>query len=85
MTSRLLHLRQAALRGGAALLKVRRQLTGIETYRQRRRTLTIRHISGHRLIALVEIASPANKDRPESVEVFVTKTVECLTSEFMCS
>lgn len=58
--------------------KVRRQLTGIETYRQRRRTLAIRHVSGHRLIALIEIVSPANKDRLESVEVFVTKTLEAL-------
>jgi hypothetical protein len=68
--------------GGLALAeappKVRRQLTGIETYRQRRRTLAIRHVSGHRLIALVEIASPANKDRLESVEEFVAKTVEAL-------
>src|SRR5438128_400794 len=29
----------------------------------RRRTLAIRHVSGHRLIALLEIVSPANKDR----------------------
>jgi hypothetical protein len=58
--------------------KVRRQLTGTETYRQRRRTLAVRHVSGHRLIAIIEIASPANKDRPESVEEFVAKTVEAL-------
>src|SRR5262249_45690717 len=58
--------------------KVRRLLTGIETYRQRRRTLAIRHVSGHRLIAMVEIVSPANKDRPESVDEFVGKTVEAL-------
>jgi len=58
--------------------KVRRQLTGAETYRQRRRSLAIRHVSGHRLIALVEIASPANKDRLESVEEFAAKTVEAL-------
>jgi hypothetical protein len=68
--------------GGIALAEapptVRRQLTGIETYRQLRRTLAIRHISGHRLIALIEIVSPANKDRAESVEVFVTKTIEAL-------
>jgi hypothetical protein len=68
--------------GGLALAeappKVRRQLTGIETYRQRRRTLAIRHVSGHRLIALIEIISPANKDRLESVEEFVGKTVEAL-------
>jgi hypothetical protein len=50
--------------------KVRRRFTGIETYRQRRRTLAIRHVSGHRLIALLEIVSPANKDRLESVEEF---------------
>jgi hypothetical protein len=68
--------------GGLALAdappKVRRRLTGIETYRQRRRTLAIRHVSGHRLIAMLEIASPANKDRLESVEEFVAKTVEAL-------
>lgn len=58
--------------------QVRRHLTATETYRQLRRTLAIRHISGHRLIALVEIVSPANKDRLESVEVFVAKTVEAL-------
>lgn len=51
---------------------------GIETYRQLRRTLAIRHVSGHRLIALVEIVSPANKYRLESVEGFVTKTLEAL-------
>ena len=28
----------------------------------RRRSLAIRHVSGHRLIALIEIVSPANKD-----------------------
>ena len=68
--------------GGVALAeappKVRRQLTGIETYRQLRRSLAIRHVSGHRLIALIEIASPANKDRPESVDVFTAKSIECL-------
>lgn len=58
--------------------KVRRRLTANETYRQRRRTLAIRHVSGHRLIALVEIVSPANKDRAEWVEEFVAKTVEAL-------
>jgi hypothetical protein len=58
--------------------KVRRKLTGTETYRQRRRTLAIRHVSGHRLIALLEIVSPANKDRLESVEEFVAKAVEAL-------
>jgi hypothetical protein len=39
----------------------------------RRRTLTVRHVSGHRIVALVEIESPANKDRFRHVEDFVGK------------
>jgi hypothetical protein len=39
----------------------------------RRRSLAIRHVSGHRLVALLEIVSPANKDRPEHVEEFAAK------------
>jgi hypothetical protein len=38
-----------------------------------RRTLTIRHASTHRIVALVEILSPANKDRPSSITDFVAK------------
>ena len=45
-----------------------------------RRTLSIRHISTHRVIAMLEIISPANKDRPESVKTFANKTVEAIKS-----
>jgi hypothetical protein len=41
--------------------------------RANQRTLTIRHVSGHRIIALVEIVSPANKDRPAHVAEFADK------------
>jgi hypothetical protein len=58
--------------------KVQRTLTAVETYRQRRRTLAIRHVSGDRLIALLEIVSPANKDRRRSVRAFVNKVVAAL-------
>jgi hypothetical protein len=44
----------------------------------RRRSLAIRHVSGHRLIALIEIVSPANKDRREHVEELVEKAVAAL-------
>ncbi len=68
--------------GGLALAeappRVRWRLTGSETYRQRRRTLALRHVSGHRLVALLETVSPANKDRPESVEEFAAQVVEAL-------
>lgn len=44
----------------------------------RRRSLAVRHVSGHRLVALVEILSPANKDRTERVDEFVSKVVSAL-------
>jgi Protein of unknown function (DUF4058) len=44
----------------------------------RRRTIAIRHVSGHRLIALVEIVSPSNKDRAQHVADFVAKAVAAL-------
>ncbi len=40
--------------------------------KRRRRTLTVRHSSGHRIIALVEILSPANKSS-DGVGEFVRK------------
>lgn len=43
--------------------------------RAARRTLVIRHASGHRVVALLGIVSPANKDRPRSVADFVDKAV----------
>ena len=39
----------------------------------RRRTLAVRHVSGHRLVALIEVVSPSNKDRADHVEEFVAK------------
>jgi hypothetical protein len=44
----------------------------------RRRTLAIRHVSGHRLVALLEIVSPSNKDRAQHVEDFAAKAVDAL-------
>jgi hypothetical protein len=46
---------------------------------ERRRSLAIRHVSGHRLIALLEIVSPANKDRARQVDDFAYKAVDALT------
>lgn len=58
--------------------KVRRRQTVDQNALTRRRTLAIRHISGHRLVAMVEVLSPANKDRPDSVEDFAAKAVAAL-------
>lgn len=66
--------------GGVAVAevraKVKRRLTAPPT--PPRRTVAIRHVSGHRLVALIEIVSPANKDRADSVQAFVDKAVEAL-------
>ena len=47
-------------------------------YHTRRRTLTIRHVSDHRIVALLEIISPGNKDRASTVEDFVGKVDSAL-------
>jgi hypothetical protein len=68
--------------GGIAVVeappRVRRRLVFDEAALALRRSLAIRHVSGHRLIALIEIVSPANKDRPENVEEFATKAASAL-------
>jgi hypothetical protein len=63
--------------GGTAVAeappRVRRKLTASASARQRRRTLAVRHVTGHRLVALIEIVSPANKDRRAHVQELASK------------
>lgn len=47
-------------------------------YRRLRRTLAIRAARGHHLVAILEIVSPANKDRPASVEALTEKIASAL-------
>jgi hypothetical protein len=58
--------------------RVRHQRTIEASARARRRSLAIRHVSGHRLVALHEIVSPANKDRRKHVSEFVAKAVSAV-------
>jgi hypothetical protein len=68
--------------GGVAVAeappRTRRRHTVEPALLARRRSLAIRHVSGHRLVALVEILSPGNKDRPSHVEEFVDKAESAL-------
>lgn len=48
------------------------------TYRAARRTLTIRHSSDHEVVAMIEIVSPSNKDRRQSVDDFVDKAIAAI-------
>ncbi len=58
--------------------RVRRRLSPASTPRAMRRTVAIRHVSGHRVVAVVEIVSPGNKDRAVHVAEFVDKAETAL-------
>lgn len=58
--------------------RVRRKLTAAGSFRRQCKTLAIRHVSGHRLVAILEVVSPANKDRPAHVDEFVDKVEDAL-------
>jgi hypothetical protein len=47
-------------------------------YALKRRTVTIRHATNDRIVALLEITSPGNKDRAQAVQQFVDKGVAAL-------
>ena len=49
-----------------------------DAYASRRRTLVIRHSSGDRIVALLEILSPGNKRQQEKLDRFVDKAVSAL-------
>ena len=70
--------------GGTAVAeappRVRRRQRVEQISLERRRTLAIRHVSGHRLIAVLEIVSPANKDRARHAADFAMKAVDSLTT-----
>jgi hypothetical protein len=59
--------------------RTRRQHSVTSTALTRSRSLAIRHVSGHRLVALVEIISPANKDRARHVEELTGKILSALS------
>lgn len=70
--------------GGTAVIDPPRTRFAFKTeplanYRRQRRTVAIRHVSGHRIVAFIEIASPANKDRRNSVEQLVGKIRDAVT------
>ena len=54
-------------------LSVERRVDAVAAYAAKRRTIAVRHSSGDRTVALIEIVSPGNKDRATAVESFVAK------------
>jgi hypothetical protein len=70
--------------GGAAVavappkVSYRVSLSEEEIYTRRRRTLTIRHVSGDRAVACIEILSPGNKASQTALDRFLDKAVAVL-------
>ena len=48
-------------------------------YAMRSKSLVIRHSSGDQIIALIEIVSPGNKDRQQSLDRLIKKAVSCIS------
>jgi hypothetical protein len=52
--------------------------TDMEFYRRKQKTVTIRHVSGDRVVAMIEIVSPGNKAARNAMRAFVEKAAELL-------
>lgn len=49
-----------------------------QTVAMKQRRLVVRHVSRHDVVAMIEIISTGNKDRPAAVESFVQKSVDII-------
>jgi len=49
-----------------------------EYYRRKKSSIAIRHVSGDRIVALLEIVSPGNKSSRNALRAFITKACEFL-------
>lgn len=52
--------------------------TDMEFYRRKQSTVVVRHVSGDRIVAMVEIVSPGNKASRNPLRAFVEKAAELL-------
>lgn len=55
--------------------------TDLEFYRRKQNVIAVRHVSGDRLVAIVEIVSPGNKSSQTVFRKFVDKSVELLSQD----
>jgi hypothetical protein len=52
--------------------------TDMAFYRRKQKSVTVRHVSGDRIVAMVEIVSPGNKAARHPLRAFVAKAAELL-------
>jgi Protein of unknown function (DUF4058) len=55
--------------------------TDLEFYRRKQNVVAVRHVSGDRLVAIVEIVSPGNKSSQAAFRKFVDKAVDLLSQD----
>lgn len=70
---------ESNLPGGVLLAPPKIQLTGetdMEFYRRKQNRVAVRHISGDRVVAMVEVVSPGNKSSRHAIRSFVEKAAE---------
>ena len=69
---------------GVTVAKPKARLAGetdLEFYRRKQNVVAVRHVSGDRLVAVVEIVSPGNKSSQAVFRKFVDKAVELLSQD----
>lgn len=52
--------------------------TEVEFYRRKKSAIAVRHVSGDRIVAMVEIVSPGNKANRHAFQAFIDKACELL-------
>jgi hypothetical protein len=52
--------------------------TDLEFYRRKQKIIAVRHVSGDRIVAMIEIVSPGNKAARNPLRAFVQKTAQLL-------
>jgi len=74
---------EAATEGGVSLLLSPPKVhvtaeTDMEFYRRKQKAVVVRHVSGDRMVAVVEVVSPGNKAGRSALKSFLEKTAELL-------
>jgi hypothetical protein len=61
-------------------LRMRMRADATTMYHRKTRSLAIRHVSGHEVVAMIEIISRANKDRASHVTDTIAKVMQFLSA-----
>jgi hypothetical protein len=59
--------------------------TDLAFFRRKQKTVTVRYVSGDRIVAMIEVVSPGNKKSRNALRAFVAKAAELLDTRFTCS